>query len=41
MPIDIKYKLYDIKKVSTADVYQTFLYAYALSRPAASLRPRE
>ena len=31
MPIDIKYKLYDVKKVSTADVYQTFLYAYALS----------
>ena len=30
MPIDIKYKLYDRKKVSTGDIYQLFLYAYAL-----------
>ena len=30
VPIDIKYKLYDRKKVSTGDIYQLFLYAYAL-----------
>lgn len=29
-PIDIKYKRYDLRKISTADIYQTFLYAYAL-----------
>ena len=30
MPIDIKYKPYDVKKISTGDLYQSFLYAYAL-----------
>lgn len=29
-PIDVKYKLYDAKKVSPGDIYQLFLYAYAL-----------
>ena len=31
VPLDVKYKRYDLKKVATADIYQTFLYAYALS----------
>jgi 5-methylcytosine-specific restriction enzyme subunit McrC len=31
VPIDVKYKTYEEKKVSTADIYQTFLYAYALA----------
>jgi 5-methylcytosine-specific restriction enzyme subunit McrC len=30
VPFDIKYKTYDVRKISTADIYQTFLYAYAL-----------
>ena len=30
VPIDVKYKTYDSRKISTADIYQTFLYAYAL-----------
>lgn len=30
VPVDVKYKRYDLKKVATADVYQSFLYAYAL-----------
>ena len=29
LAIDAKYKRYDNKKLSTADIYQTFLYAYA------------
>lgn len=28
-PVDIKYKLYDTKKLSTADIYQAFMYAFA------------
>ena len=31
VPVDVKYKLYDTRKLSTSDVYQTFLYAFALS----------
>ncbi len=31
LPLDVKYKRYDLKKVSTSDIYQTFLYAYALT----------
>ena len=31
VPVDIKYKLYERKKISTSDVYQLFLYAYALA----------
>lgn len=38
VPIDIKYKLYSTKKFSPADIYQTFLYAYALSTDAESPR---
>jgi 5-methylcytosine-specific restriction enzyme subunit McrC len=32
LAVDAKYKLYDQQKVSPADVYQSFLYAYAFSR---------
>lgn len=31
-PVDSKYKRYDLHKLSTADIYQTFLYSFALSR---------
>jgi 5-methylcytosine-specific restriction enzyme subunit McrC len=31
LPIDAKYKLYQDKKVSNADIYQTFLYAFAFN----------
>src|SRR5206468_11348553 len=35
LPIDAKYKLYDERRLDTSDVYQTFLYAYALgARPS-------
>ncbi|MGW2304682.1 McrC family protein [Streptomyces sp. NPDC001809] len=30
-PVDVKYKLYDQRKLSTQDLYQAFLYAHALS----------
>lgn len=30
VPVDIKYKLYEDKKLGTADIYQLFTYAYAL-----------
>jgi 5-methylcytosine-specific restriction enzyme subunit McrC len=30
VPIDIKYKLYETRKFSTGDIYQMFLYAYAI-----------
>ena len=43
VPLDVKYKRYDLKKVATTDIYQTFLYAYALgadsSRRAAIIHP--
>jgi 5-methylcytosine-specific restriction enzyme subunit McrC len=29
LPIDAKYKLYDQKTISTSDIYQSFLYAFA------------
>lgn len=32
LAVDAKYKLYDRRKLSTADVYQSFLYAYAFGR---------
>jgi 5-methylcytosine-specific restriction enzyme subunit McrC len=38
VPIDIKYKEYDAKKISTSDIYQTFLYAYALGDDAKQRR---
>lgn len=45
IPIDVKYKRYDIKKISTSDIYQTFLYAYVLGaegyRRAGILHPVE
>ncbi|MBV1940645.1 McrC family protein [Streptomyces sp. BV286] len=31
-PVDVKYKLYDGRKLSTPDLYQAFLYAHALAR---------
>jgi len=42
LTIDAKYKLYDEKKLSTADIYQSFFYAYAYNdqgkqKPAALL----
>lgn len=42
LAVDAKYKLYDERQLSTADIYQSFLYAYAYSdtnsqRPAALL----
>lgn len=32
VPIDVKYKLYDTKKLAPADIYQTFMYAFALGK---------
>lgn len=29
LPVDAKYKLYDEKRISSSDIYQTFMYAYA------------
>lgn len=37
MVIDTKYKLYDLKKISPADIYQCFLYAYAYSSNTGSI----
>jgi 5-methylcytosine-specific restriction enzyme subunit McrC len=31
LAVDAKYKLYDERRLSTADIYQSFLYAYAYS----------
>lgn len=39
VPIDVKYKLYDAaKKISSADIYQSFVYAYSID--ADSDNPR-
>lgn len=38
VPIDVKYKLYGDKKVTTGDIYQLFLYAYALAADESSRR---
>jgi 5-methylcytosine-specific restriction enzyme subunit McrC len=39
VPVDVKYKLYDdSKKVSTADIYQLFVYAYAVGAQTDSAR---
>ncbi|MFB7514330.1 McrC family protein [Streptomyces sp. NPDC056144] len=35
LPVDLKYKLYDRRKLSTQDLYQAFLYAHALSEEPA------
>lgn len=32
VPIDVKYKLYESKKLASGDIYQAFLYAFALGR---------
>lgn len=32
LPVDAKYKLYDVKSLDPADVYQAFFYAYAYGR---------
>ena len=43
VPLDAKYKRYDLKKVNSGDIYQTFVYAYALGtttrRSAAIIHP--
>jgi 5-methylcytosine-specific restriction enzyme subunit McrC len=36
VPIDLKYKLYDTKKYSSADIYQLFLYAYTIGGETSS-----
>ena len=36
-PIDAKYKLYDDRKVSTADIYQSFMYAFAYGQSSDRL----
>jgi 5-methylcytosine-specific restriction enzyme subunit McrC len=38
--IDAKYKLYDKKRLAPSDIYQAFLYAYALGPAAAEIPPR-
>nr|WP_202455545.1 hypothetical protein [Streptomyces sp. SID8367] len=38
-PVDVKYKLYDTRKVSTSDLYQAFLYAHALARDPGDAPP--
>ena len=37
--IDAKYKLYDERKLSSGDVYQSFLYAYAYGGSGGSILP--
>jgi hypothetical protein len=37
-PADGKYKTYDANKISTSDIYQTFLYAYALCEDGSERR---
>jgi 5-methylcytosine-specific restriction enzyme subunit McrC len=32
VPVDVKYKLYENRRLSTADLYQAFTYAYALGQ---------
>lgn len=39
LAIDAKYKLYDEKKISPGDVYQSFLYAYAYGGALDDKRP--
>lgn len=39
VPIDVKYKLYDAaKKISSADIYQSFVYAYSVGAPPENPR---
>jgi 5-methylcytosine-specific restriction enzyme subunit McrC len=37
--LDAKYKIYDEKKISPEDVYQTFMYAFAYGGAAAATNP--
>jgi len=37
--MDAKYKIYDERKISPEDVYQTFVYAYAYGGAAAATFP--
>jgi 5-methylcytosine-specific restriction enzyme subunit McrC len=37
LPVDAKYKLYDERNMSSSDIYQTFLYAYAFGSEHAVL----
>ena len=39
LAIDAKYKLYDDRRVAPSDIYQTFLYAYALSSRGTGASP--
>ena len=39
LAIDAKYKLYDERKISSADVYQSFLYAYAYGETVGEKSP--
>jgi len=39
LAIDAKYKLYDERHIDSRDIYQTFLYAYALSPRGPGERP--
>lgn len=38
VPIDVKYKLYDTTKFSSTDIYQSFVYAYAVDAGTATPR---
>lgn len=39
MPIDVKYKLYDAaKKISSTDIYQSFVYAYSVGAQSYDAR---
>lgn len=39
VPVDVKYKLYDsAKKISSADIYQSFVYAYSIGADADNPR---
>jgi 5-methylcytosine-specific restriction enzyme subunit McrC len=37
LPLDAKYKLYEERRISPADIYQTFMYAYAYGQTHAVL----
>ena len=39
LAIDAKYKLYDERRIDSSDIYQTFLYAYALSSRGTGTSP--
>jgi 5-methylcytosine-specific restriction enzyme subunit McrC len=39
LAIDAKYKLYDERRIDPSDIYQTFLYAYALGSRGSGAGP--